>query len=391
MGSIAERPPRRWVLPILLAGFAGALLVLPIVAALVLGGLLALAGVVVFGRTSWRTGALLVSALLLGLSAVESIAGLIVPSAINRTVVKKYQPHRWTIDDPAVGYRPRPGENVRVEARYGDELVFRRTYTIERSGARATAGSRADGPTYLFIGDSFIFGEGLPDAETLPSKFAGLLPQGGHVVNLGVLGYGPNHLVRALETGLYDPHVVGKVAAVFTWLALVQLPRVTGDGSWLGSSPRYVLDGSGVPRHTGSFTGYRLRNPMAGLSYLGRSSFAALARAAEPALERERADLFAALIGRLRDLVRSRYGAPLVLLYDWPDREVEGDTDQQYLPIFRAIQAFDIPLVSVRKVMGPVERWPEFVIPHDGHPNSRLTADLAAELATHIERSAAGR
>jgi hypothetical protein len=386
MGSIAERPPRRWVLPILLGGFAGALLLLPIVAALVAGSVLALAGVVVFGRTSWRSGALLVSALLLGLSAVEAIAGLIVPSAINRTVVKKYQPHRWTIDDPAVGYRPRPGEKVQVEARYGNELVFRRTYTIEPSGARATAGPRGGGPTYLFIGDSFIFGEGLPDSETLPSKFAALVPQGAHVVNLGVLGYGPNHLVRALETGLYDPHVSGKVAAVFTWLALVQLPRVTGDGGWLGSSPRYVLDGSGVPRHTGSFTGYRLRDPIAGLSYLARSNFAAMARAAEPALERERADLYVALIARLRDLVRERYGAPLVLLYDWPDREVDGDTDQQYLPIFRAVQALDIPLVSVRKVMGPVDRWPEFVIPHDSHPNSRLTAGLAAELAAFIDR-----
>jgi hypothetical protein len=379
------------VLPILLGGFAAALLLLPVVAALVTGGVLALAGVVVFGRASWRSGALLVSALLLGLSAVEAIAGLIVPSAINRTVVKKYQPHRWTIDDPAVGYRPRPGEIVRVEARYGDELVFRRTYTIEPSGARLTQGSRADGPTYLFIGDSFIFGEGLPDDETLPSKFAALLPQGGHVVNLGVLGYGPNHLVRALETGLYDPHVAGRVAAVFSWIAPVQLPRVTGDGSWLGSSPRYVLDGSGPPRHTGSFTGYRLRNPIAGLSYLGRSTFAAMARVAEPGLERERADLYIALIRRLHDLVRSRYSAPLVLLYDWPDREVSGDTDQQYLPIFHAIRGLDIPLVSVRKVMGPVERWAEFVIPHDSHPNRRLTAGLAAELAAYVERRGLGR
>jgi hypothetical protein len=391
MARIVERPARRWVLPILLGGFAGGLLWLPALAALVVGGMLALAGVVIFGRTSWRSGALLAAALLLGLAAVEAVAGLIVPSAVNRTVVKTYEPYGWTIDNPTLGYRPRPGVKVQVEARYGDTPVFRQTYAIEPSGARATPSSRAHGPTYLFVGDSFIFGEGLPDAETLPSQFAALVPGGAHVVNLGMLGYGPNHLVRALETGLYDPHVVGKVAAVFTWITPVQLPRVTGDGSWLGSSPRYVLDGSGPPRHTGSFTSHRLWDPMAGLSWLARSNFASMARAAEPALERERAGLYVALLARLRDLVRTRYGAPLVVLYDWPDREVPGDTDQQYLPTFRAVQALNIPLVSVRKVMGPVERWPEFVIPHDAHPNARLTAGLAAELVPFIERSGATR
>lgn len=386
MRTIEERPPRRWVLLVLAGGFSIGLLGLPIGAALVVGGVLALAGVVVFGRPSWRSAALLAAALLFGFSAVEAVSGLIVPPAANQTVVKIYEPHIWTVDDPVVGYRPRPGTAVRVEARYGGDLVFRQTYTIDPSGERATPGSKISGRTYLFIGDSFIFGEGLSDADTLPAQFASRWPDGGHVVNLGVLGYAPNQLVRAIETGLYDRYVTGSVAAVVTWIQPVQLPRVTGDASWLGSSPRFVLEASGKLRHTGTFAGHRVSDPMAGLSFLARSHFASVARGAEPALERERGDLYVALIARLRELVRQRYGAPLVVLYDWPDHDDPAASDGQYVPVFQALAALDVPLVPVRKVMGPVERWNEFVIPHDAHPNARLTSGLAAELVSYLQQ-----
>jgi hypothetical protein len=169
------------MLPILAGGFIVGLLVLPIVPALILGGVLALGGVVAFGRSSWRSASLLLAAVLLGFSAIEVVSEVIVPSAANLTVVKVYEPQAWKIlDDPVVGYRPRPGEAVRVDARYGNEVVFQQTYTIEPSGARATVGSLDKGPTYLFIGDSMIFGEGLSDAETLSSQFATRLREPAH-------------------------------------------------------------------------------------------------------------------------------------------------------------------------------------------------------------------
>jgi hypothetical protein len=390
MGS-TERPARWWALPILAGAFAAALHWLPILPALACGGVLALAGVALFGRSAWRLSALLTASLLLGFSAVEAVSRMMLPSAINLAVVKTYDPASWVKDDPELGYRPRAGVAVRAEARYGDELVFRQTYTIEPTGARATTGSREGRATYLFVGDSFIFGEGLADTETLPSQFAAHSAEGARVVNLGVPGHGPNHWVRAFETGLYDPHAVGQVAAVVTWIIPAQLPRLTGDEDWLGSSPRYVLDEKGQPHHTGSFAGHRLQDPVARVSYWARHRFASVSRATEPALERDRSRLYVALIARLRDLVRARYDAPLVLLYDWPDRELPGQDGLQYLPIFRALQALNIPLLSTRKPMGPVERWADFVIPHDSHPNCRLTAAVAAELTAFLDRADVAR
>jgi hypothetical protein len=362
------------------AVFVVATVWLPPVPALAIGTVLAVAGVLLLARPRWRTGSLLLASLMASLTGAEAVFGVLAPPPVNRDMTKISTPSHWTISDPVVGYRPKPATTVDVIGKYGDELIYHKTYTIEASGARATPGSQAGGPTYLFIGDSYIFGEGLNDDETLPSQFAQHLGVPAHVVNLGVLGYGPNHLVRAIESGLYDKYVVGKVAAVITWSTSLQMPRVIGDGGWLGSSPRYVLDASGHLNYTGTFYGHRLRNPLDGAWYLARTYLAAAARAAEPEIERRQADLYVALTSRLRDVVRERFRAPLVMVYDWPDQRVQGEFDQRHAPIFKALKRLGLPYVQVRDIIDPMDNWHNFFIPHDGHPNAMLDARIARDL-----------
>jgi len=365
---------------LLVAAFVGATLWLPPVAALSAGAVLGLAGVVLFRGPRWRSGSLLVASLLASFAAAEAFFGVLAEPALNRYMTKIATPSQWNVTDDAVGYRPRPGTAIDLVGKFGDEVVYHKTYTIQPDGARATPGSVDSAPTYLFVGDSYIFGEGLSDDETLPSQFAQRLATPAHVVNLGVLGYSPAHLVRALETGLYDRYIVGKVAGVITWSTALQMPRVIGDGGWLGNSPRYVLEPDGTLRHTGTFTGHRLGNPMAGAWYLARTYLAAAARAAGPEIEREQADLYVALVGRLRDLVRQRYGAPLVLVADWPDQRPQGEADNRHAPVYQRIKGFGIPTVPVRDIIDPMDNWRNFFIPHDGHPNALLDRRVAAEL-----------
>jgi hypothetical protein len=363
-----------------LAGFAAAVIWLPPVPALLIGAGLALAGVVLYRGPRWRTAALLLASLLGSFAGAEGFFGVLAEPALNRNITKIITPSSWNIDDPVVGYRPRPGTTVDVVGKFGEELVYHKTYTVDASGARVTAGSVDTGPTYLFMGDSYIFGEGLNDSETVPSQFAQRLATPGHVVNLGVLGYGPNHLVRAVESGLYDSYIKGKVAAVIVWSTPLQMPRVIGDGGWLGSSPRFELDASGRPRYTGSFNSYRLSNPSAGAWYLARTYLASFARAAEAQVEHEQADLYVALMRRLRDLVRERYGAPLVLIADWPDERVQGQADRTNEPTFKSIKALGLPMIAVRDIIDPIDNWRNFFIPHDGHPNAKLDQRVAADL-----------
>ncbi len=335
---------------------------------------------VVFTGPRLRTTSLVLASLLLSFAAAEAFFGVLAEPALNRNMTKIATPSQWNVSDDIVGYRPRPGAVVDMLGKFGDEVVYHKTYTVEPSGARLTPGSVAEGPTYLFIGDSYIFGEGLNDNETLPSRFAQHLGTPAHVVNLGVLGYAPNHLVRAIESGLYDQYVVGKVAAVITWSTSLQMPRVIGDGGWLGSSPRFTLDSAGKLHHTGTFTGHRLSNPMAGAWYLSRTYLAAAARASEADIEREQAELYVALLARLRDAVRERYGAPLVLVADWPDARVQGQADERHAPIYKKIKALGLQTVAVRDIIDPMDNWRNFFIPHDGHPNATLDQRIAADL-----------
>lgn len=359
--------------------------ILPPAGLILLAGLLALGGVVVFTGPKIRTGFLVLASLLLSFSAAEAFIGVLAEPPINRSVSKVHEPSIWTIGDEIVGYRPRPGTTVAATATFGDETIYRRTYTIEPSGARHTPGSVKAARTFLFIGDSYVFGEGLEDSDTVAARFAAGLKTPSTVVNLGVLGYSPAHLVRAIESGAYDRYVEGKVAAVVTWITRIHLPRLTGDGGWLGSSPRYELDAQGKPRFTGSFNEYRWTHPIAGAEYLGRTYLASVARAVRGDLERAQVPLYLALLADLRDKVRARYDAPLVLIYDWPEAIGEGQHDPPYVPYFRDIKALGMPMVSVRRIMGPsIAGWNDWVIPHDNHPNARLTEALAKELLTVV-------
>ena len=148
-------------------------------------------------------------------------------------------------------------------------------------------------------------------------------------VNLGVPGNAPNHLVRAFEAGLFDHYAKQPIKAVVTWIIPAQLARVTGDGSWLGSSPRYVLE-NGVLRHTGSFNEYRLLHPIAGAKYLLGELFAFIDAIGMKQRQNEQIELFLAMMVRLQQFSREKFGAPFVVIYSWPDensRTAHGESE----------------------------------------------------------------
>ena len=76
-----------------------------------------------------------------------------------RTTVPKW----WPPPDPILGFRPQPNSEVVATATFGPELIYRRTYHFDADAARLTPQGPAGADTYLFLGDSFIFGQGLFD------------------------------------------------------------------------------------------------------------------------------------------------------------------------------------------------------------------------------------
>ena len=375
------------VTALLVAVLAVAATLLPSAAwVLGLAAVLGLAGVVLLQGNRWRSGALLVSALGLGLVLVDAFAGILTPGAHGSGLVYRAEPRDWKIDHPVLGYGARPNTSVRESATYDGKMVYDVVYTIDADGRRMTPAVQA-GPapagadTYLFFGDSFMFGSGLADGDALAAQVARVRDFRVRTANFGLTGYGPNHAVRAFEAGLVDRYADGTVRAVVTWLIPDHLRRVTGDASWLGSSPRYVLEdgaGGGTVRHTGSFTEQRWRNPVDGLLHLAGEELAFVRAIGARQREERQIELTVALLLRLQTLAREKLGAPLVVIYSWPNRR-RGER----VPLVERLAAAGVRTMDTLDVTDglPVE---QIQIPHDGHPSAFQIGLVAAELSRRL-------
>ncbi|MBN9538112.1 MAG: hypothetical protein BGN99_33220 [Alphaproteobacteria bacterium 65-37] len=356
--------------------------------ACLVAAVLAIAGVVLLQGNRWRTAALVVAALAISLAVLDAFAGFLSPTPMGRGLVRTTDPKWWPPPDPILGFRPQPDTRVIATATFGGEPVYRTTYHFDATAARVTPSAEAGADTYLFLGDSFTFGQGLADTEALAAQFTklnGLKVQG---VNLGVPGYAPNHLIRAFEAGLLDRYKDRNVKAVVTWIIPAQLARTTGDGGWLGSSPRYVLE-NGALRWTGTFTEYRWRNPIAGAKYLLGEQFAFIQAIGMRQRQEEQSELFVAMMAKLQALAREKFNAPLLIIYSWPDEQSqpeEGDSRVAHsllLSTLQQVRKLGTPMVRVDALTTGMESA-KIMIPHDGHPNAFTNGMVAGAVSRKL-------
>ena len=376
-----------WPPLLALAVIVVAVVELPFAAALAVIALVCLVAIVRLKTPFWRNASLATAAFLLGLAGIEFGLYLLEPSGQEVGAVRVQTPEQWYPYDPVVQFRPRPDTVVTARATWKDQPLYDVKYTILPSGDRAVPGSVDQAPTYLFFGDSYAFAEGVNDDETAASQFAQRLKPPAHVVNLGVPGWGATHMVRAIEAGLVDKYVIGKVAAVIVWVTPPHLERVTGESSWLDNAPRYDYGADGKLHYTSTFNQYRWTHPLEGLAYLARTRLQLVLRLTNAEQERKQAKLYVDLTRRLQELVRERFDAPLILLSNGPEAAPPDQPDLQFLPAFEGLRSIGAPVISVRKMIGPRSTWDRYFIPHDGHPTALLNRMVAEALIDHFAKS----
>ncbi|MGH6801473.1 MAG: SGNH/GDSL hydrolase family protein, partial [Methylocella sp.] len=148
-----------------------------------------------------------------------------------------------TVRRPVIGWGPEHPGRFHAEKRdpKTGAVIYVADYTIDANLLRQTASSEM-GPAIVFFGDSFTFGDGVNDAETLPQAFADLLDGKERVLNLGFSGYGPQQFLRELETGLFDP-LIGSRPRLFIFMtAAWYAERTSCKASWTPHAPRYALE-----------------------------------------------------------------------------------------------------------------------------------------------------
>jgi hypothetical protein len=273
--------------------------------------------------------------------------------------------------DSVLGYAPLPSRLLRArKLDAGGRTIFDVVYTTDENGLRRTV-SDPTGPTIAFFFDSLTFGEGVQDGDTLPQQFANLTGRRFHVLNLGAPAYGPQIMLRTLESGfrdvLFKPGPVLFVVQTAVWHAerAACRPKTT----W--PTPRYVVEaGRAVYRGT-CVSGIEERV----LSALDNSRL--YTRLIQPLLVDRRSDieLYLAILRDAVALAEKKYGARLVILYMRSVDQFAGTNydDDRIMAELKEGGAIVVDATLMQ------DEEAGLTIPGDGHPTAkghRLRAQL---------------
>src|SRR6185295_8703690 len=187
---------------------------------------------------------------------------------------------------------------------------------------RATRGDREGPCTVAFMIDSFAFGEGVNDADTLPQRFSEANGFRLNVVNLGFSGYGPQQMLARLEGSDLDKIFRSPLAAAYYISLDDHVLRIGGLTEWSRFDPRYALIDGAIAR-TGRFhsppslaSWDRFRRDLSGFlgaSYAYHASIRRLLPDLPGRVPAARA-LYIEALSRSDAILRSRYGVPLTIL-----------------------------------------------------------------------------
>jgi hypothetical protein len=269
----------------------------------------------------------------------------------------------YSLPDPVLGWRPgHPGvfHHRSLDGKTGS-VIYDIDYTIDEYRNRQVI-SAPTGTSIAFFGDSMTFGQGVPDAETLPQAFADATGDQWRVLNFAFPGYGPQQFLRALETDMFRDLLTEPRLFVFL-TAPWHAERSACTSNFVLRAPRYVMvEGRLVYKdkcidHWPVWLRYWLTRTAIYSVFLEP-----VFGGAGPA----DMDLYVAILIRAGQLARERYGVPTLILYQPYDAYVRraGFTDQQIMQRLR-----DGGLIVIDAGLDPND-FPgqNLRIPGDGHP-----------------------
>ena len=322
---------------------------------------------------------LVVASILFGLAAVEafSVSTLAAPSETRESGYSGNRPILgWGAQHPGVFHNTKFFAN-------SNRVVYDARYTIDNDLDRKVL-SAPNGPLVAFFGDSFTFGTGLDDSATLPQIFADLYNRKIGVANFGFPGYRPQQFLRALETELYDKLLHQRVKLFVYETAAFHVTRAACIDGFMLRAPRYALEEGKLV--------FKDRCAMQGLAAVELLRNTATYQAfIDPVIGGPRdadVDLYVAILARVAEVARTRYGAPTVILYIRGDeRNAKWLRHSRYRDKDIVKKLRDAGL-EVLDVTLDAEAYPgkSLVIAGDGHPSAFANGLRAAMLKAYLDR-----
>ena len=314
---------------------------------------------------------------IVGLAAFETVA------AAFEQAPRLVADHGMSEDRPFVGWGPRaPGRYRSVETAADGRVIYDVHYTIGDDLTRIVEAPSGAGGV-AFFGDSFTFGEGLDDKDTLAQAYSDATAHAIPVVNLGYSGYSPAQSLIELQKGLHDDRLDKPRGFVLT-TAVWHAERTSCRAAYSLRAPRFVW-ADGALAYAGACSGGATLQ-----WYLFLEKFAVYRMFVQPRLQRpNRADLdtYLRIVDAFVATARTKYKTPTVILY-LPTGPAyyagTGLTDAEIVAGLKASGA--MVLVDTLDTQPDPQR---FQIPGDGHPTALANNLRAASIDRAIRETPA--
>lgn len=298
-------------------------------------------------------------------------------------------PYLYFKDDFLLGYSPRKGASVTSKRMLGHEVIYDVRYTIGENGLRLGADKApAKTPAIVFFGDSLTFGEGVNDAETFAYRLENDSQGKFKTYNFGFHGYGAHQMLAWLESGKEQPLLEGHKPIAGVYLAIPDhVKRSAGRSSWDVMGPRFQFkDGrlTKKPGHLFNFVKAKMARKLNSSYLWSRKLSKWLDRPVPVAEASNDLDLYAAIIGRCKELFESRHGGRFIMIL-WSD-----DRDSSLATILRArVATAGIPVIPIVQILPDFNADPDrFALRDGGHPTPLAHQKIASYLLNYFDRLA---
>ena len=310
--------------------------------------------------------------------------------------------------EQSLGYRYRTGLKPlrsRLVGQDSGRVIYDVVYFFDPQGNRVSTPSPAaeEKPAALFLGGSFMFGEGLNDQDTLPSQFAQV--SGLPAINAGMHGYGSHQAYRLLDDDtLYRQRTNQQPVQLVVYRVIGNHAiRASGRYPWDRFGPCYQVVSSGDLDYQGSFQAcgrrWGLHNAASNILQTlenSREPFTRdLAETWERALttERDRRRHLALIAGMQKKA--GQHGAEFVVVNETlspaktpdPSGRYACSVDPSAVAVGQALRRMGIRVLDTHQVLSLKQctngSW---IIPGDGHPSAAANRQLARALA-ELQRS----
>ena len=280
---------------------------------------------------------------------------------------------------------------------FGTHVVYDVRYSIDKNGLRIAPDSlKQNGPTVMFFGDSFTFGEGVNDEDTLPNAFS--IASGMRILNFGLNGYGPHHMLRLLE--LDAPKRVTSISPYLMVYTAIEehINRAAGRAEWDDNGPLYEVR-NGRAHYVGPFNEHNMgcnpnaikRSVMERLllyshiwrAYIGRNLYCPAPN--DPNTANRDRTRFLEIVKSVNLIAHQNYHSGLLVIL-W-DIGPKRDAARQNINWIEAkLLENNIPTLKLSNEIKD-DDFNKFIIGRDSHPNPKAYRAVAQMVLSWLKKN----